>query len=58
MEVSQEADHLGYMGNMTHGESVQPLQSVLKLIYQSCSRTQAACILFEIAGSMDGLCDE
>ena len=26
---------------MTHGESVQPLQSV-KLVYQPCSRSQAA----------------
>jgi hypothetical protein len=25
LEVSQEADNLGHMGNMTHGESVQPL---------------------------------
>jgi hypothetical protein len=27
--------------NMTHGESVQPLQSV-KLVHQPCSRTRAA----------------
>ena len=35
LEVSQEADILEHMGNTTHGESVQPLQSV-KLIYQLC----------------------
>ena len=29
------------MGNTTHGESVQPLQSV-KLVYQPCLRTRAA----------------
>ena len=29
------------MGNMTHSESVQPLQSV-KLEYQPCSRSRAA----------------
>ena len=29
------------MGNTTHGESVQPLQSV-KLVYQLCSQTRAA----------------
>ena len=57
LEVGQEADHLGHMGNTTHGESVQALQSVLKLIYQPCSRTRAAWILFEIDGSMDGLGD-
>ena len=34
------------MGNTTHGESVQPLQSV-KLVYQPCSRTRAAWILTE-----------
>ena len=31
----------GHMGIMTHSESVQPLQSV-KLVYQPCSRSQAA----------------
>jgi hypothetical protein len=32
---------LGLLGITTHSKSVQPLQSV-KLIYQSCSRSQAA----------------
>jgi hypothetical protein len=44
------------MGIMTCGESVQPLQSV-KLVYQPCSWTRVAWILFEIDGSMDGLGD-
>ena len=55
LEVSQEADHLGQRAIMTHGESVQALQSYLKLIYQPCSWTRAAWILFELDGSMDGL---
>ena len=45
------------MGIMTHSESVQSLQSV-KLVYQPCSLTRAAWILFEIDGSMDGLGDD
>ena len=52
--MSQEADHLGQRAIMARGESVQTLQSI-KLIYQPCSRTRAAWILFEIDGSMDGL---
>jgi hypothetical protein len=32
---------LGLLGNTTHSESVQPLQSV-KLVYKSCSQTRAA----------------
>ena len=31
----------GYMGITTHSKSVQPLQSI-KLVYQPCSRSQAA----------------
>ena len=54
LEVSQEVNHLGQRAIMTHGESVQTLQSI-KLIYQLCSWTQAAWILFEIDGSIDGL---
>jgi hypothetical protein len=54
LEVSQEADHLGRMGNMTHDESVQSLQSV-KLILSAVITVWAAWILFEIDGSMDGL---
>ena len=54
LEVSQEADHLGQRAITTRGESVQTVQSI-KLIYQSCSRTRAVWILFEIDGSMDGL---
>ena len=57
LEVSQEADHLGQRAITTRGESVQTLQSI-KLIYQLCSRTRAAWILFEIDGSMDGLGDD
>ena len=53
-EVRQEADHLGQRAITTRGESVQTLQSI-KLIYQPCSQTRAAWILFEIDGSMDGL---
>ena len=37
---------LGHMGITTHGESVQPLQSV-KLVYQPCSWTRATWILTE-----------
>ena len=54
LEVSHEADHLGQMAIMACGECVQTLQSI-KLIYQSCSRTRAVWILFEINGSIDGL---
>ena len=54
LEVSQEADHLRQRAIMARGESVQTLQSI-KLIYQSCSRTRADWILFEIDGYMDGL---
>ena len=56
--MSQEVDHLGHMGNTTHGESVHTVQSYLKLIYQPCSWTRAAWILLEIDGSMDGLGDD
>ena len=35
---------------MTHGERVQPLQSV-KLIYQSCSRSRVAWTSFLLDGS-------
>jgi hypothetical protein len=31
LEVGQEADHPGHMGNTTHGESVQTLQSCFKI---------------------------
>jgi hypothetical protein len=44
-----------HMGILTQGESVHTLQSLIKLIYQPCSRTRAAWILFEIDGSMEGL---
>ena len=58
LEVSQETDHLEQRAITTRGESVQTLQSI-KLIYQPCSQTRAAWILFEIDGSMDGLgCDQ
>jgi hypothetical protein len=36
--------------NMTHGESVQPLQSV-KLVYQPCSQSRAGLDFFKISGS-------
>jgi hypothetical protein len=45
------------MGIMTCGESVQPLQSV-KLVYQPCSLSRVAWILFEIDGSMVGSGDD
>ena len=57
LEVSQEVGPLGQRAITTHGESVQTLQSI-KLIYQPCSRTRAAWILFEIDGSMDGFGDD
>ena len=38
------------MGNTTHGESVQPLQSV-KLVYQPCSRSRAAWTSLGLDGS-------
>jgi hypothetical protein len=36
--------------NTTHGESVQPLQSV-KLVYQPCSRSRAAWTSSRLDGS-------